>query len=233
MLFSIAKSNPLTFVLIIVAIVAIIAIAHYYNKENRILRELKKSRSTRIHRAKQNEYVKLIGKAVGGNNLLIAPLSKRPCLYYYVYVEKKGDKSWRKYLSAEEKQDFFLDVDGERAIIKPAMTHFDFRLRYLVFDHEDSSGTFNDAKAHLESFLKQHDKSSTGFLGWNKTLRFKEGVIEPGETIAVKGIAEWKAIEEEIDGINYSKILTLKGIAEKKLIITDHPKGIASDDTSL
>ncbi len=233
MLLTIAKSSPLPIIIIIAAIVVIIAIAHYYNKENRMLRELKKSRSTRIHLANQNEYVKLIGKAVGGNHLLMAPLSKRPCLYYYVYVEKKGNKSWRKYLSAEEKQDFFLDGDGERAIIKPEMTHFDFRLRFLVFDHEDQSGTFNDAQEHLESFLKQHDKSSTGFLGWNKTLRFKEGIIEPNEMIAVKGIAEWKAIEEQIDGINYSKILTLKGTAEQKLIITDHPKGIASDNTSL
>lgn len=42
-----------------------------------------------------------------------------------------------------------------------------------------------------------------------------------GETIAVKGMAQWKAINQEIEGYKGSKILTLTGTKRNKLIITD------------
>lgn len=218
------------FPLIIFALVIIaIPISIYFNKRNVILRELKKSNKTQINRARQHEYVKIVGTAIGGNEPLIAPLSGRPCFYYYVIVEKKGDKSWHTYFEEERCQDFFIEANGERAMIKPALTLSDYRKTYFVIDHEDASGSFNDAKPHLEKFLRKHGKESKGLFGFNKTLRFKEGIIEPNESIAIKGIAEWKAFNEPIEGYSYSKILTLKGTREQKLIITDDPEGVDSD----
>lgn len=218
------------YLIFMIAIIAIIAIlTYYFSKKQRVLRELKKSEAIPISRAKQGDYVKIIGKAVGGNQLLKAPLSGRPCLYYYVLVEKKGDKSWHTYVEEEDGQDFFLETGFERAIVKPKGTHFGYRRTLFVFDHKDKSGSFNDAKPHLEQFLKRHGKESVNFIGFNKTLRYSEGVIEEGETIAVKGIAQWKTLNEPIEGYTYSKLLTFIGDEKNKLIITDLPEAVKKE----
>ena len=76
----------------------------------------------------------------------------------------------------------------------------------------------------LEKLLRKHQKESTGFFGFNKTLRYREGIIEEGEAIAVKGLAQWKTLSEPIEGYSYSKLLTLTGDKKHKLIITDVPE---------
>jgi len=226
-------SDNLIPILIIGLFLGAMVLSYLFSKEKRMLRELKKSQPVSIHRAKQNTYIKLVGKAIGGNNLLKAPISGRPCVYYNVLVEKKDDKSWHKYAAEEQAQDFFLEVGSESAIIKPGLTHFEFKTTWFTFDHKDESGWFNDAKPHLEQFLKKQGKESVSLLGFNKTLRYREGIIEPNETIAVKGIAEWKTLNEPIEGFNYSKILTLKGTANQKLIITDHPEAVKKERPKL
>lgn len=226
-------SDIIFFLVGFLVVLLVIFISYYYGKKNVILRELKKTDKKPIHRIQQNEYVKIIGKATGGNKPLIAPISGRKCLCYYVLVEKKGNKHWHEYIVEERFQDFFLDNQGERAIIKPRSVHFDFRKLFFEIDHQDSSGTFNDAKPNLERFLKKHGKESEGIFGFNKTLRYREGIIEVGETIAIKGVAEWKTLKEPIEGYSYSKILTLKGTANKKLIITDYHEATRNNSRKL
>ena len=96
------------------------------------------------------------------------------------------------------------------------------RLVYLEKDHRADSGFMNDATARLNNFLESHGKSSIGILGFNKTIRYKEGIIELNEKVAVKGIGQWKSLSEPIEGFSYSKILTLTGTEKQRLIITDH-----------
>ena len=89
--------------------------------------------------------------------------------------------------------------------------------------HNDEN-TFFDKKRKIDisqkegkaKFLKKHGKKSAGLFGFNKTLRFKEGIIETNENIAIKGIAEWKSFNQPIEGYSYSKKLTLKGTAKYK-----------------
>lgn len=61
-------------------------------------------------------------------------------------------------------------------------------------------------------------------FGFNKTLRYTEGIIEVGEEITVAGFVEWETLKEPIEGYSYSKIATLKGSEKQKVIITDLPK---------
>jgi len=153
-------------------------------------------------------------------------------LCYYVIVERKGDKNrWYKYVEEEYFQDFFLKIDDEMVIVRPSKTHIDFQKTYYVIDHEDKSGFFNDAKPHLEKFLNSFDKKSYGILGLNRALRYKEGIIEANETIAIKGLAQWKTYNEPLEGYSYSKILTLTGTEKQKLIITDYPEATKSVQT--
>jgi hypothetical protein len=210
-------------VMIVVGIVFIL-VFYYFGAKAAILRELKKSKSIPITRIKEGEYAKVIGIAKLVKDPIIAPISGRNCVFYQIIVEKKGGKnSWHTVIDETQTQDFFIENRGEMAIVKTDQPK-DFRKIFLEKDHKASSGFWNDANHRLEKYLKRHDRTSQGFLGINKTLRYHEGIIETGETIAVKGIGNWTTLKEPIAGFNYSKVLTLTGSKDKKLLITDLKK---------
>ena len=213
-------------ILMLSAVAIIGIIAYYYSNKKIMLREFKKTRKKQINRIQENEYAKIIGKAKHVNKPLVAPLSGRPCVYYHVIVEVKGDKSWIKMINEEKHQDFFIESSSEMAIVKMSSLQKSMRRFYLVKDYKEKSGFRNDAPEKLEAYLKYHNKKSTGLLGINKTIRYTEGVIELDEPIAVKGLAQWKTLNEPIEGYSYSKILTITGTKKVKLLITDEPKAL-------
>ena len=199
----------------------------YFSTKNRILREFKKSRKKNVNSIKRNEYAKIIGQAKHVNTPLIAPLSGRECVYYHVIVEVQGDKNWRKIIDDVKTQDFFIDCASEMVMIKPETLDKNLKRIYLVKDFNGKSGFRKDLPKNIEAYLAQHNKKSTSFLGTNKQMRYKEGIIALNETIAVKGVAEWKTLNQPIEGYSYSKILTLTGTKKQKLLITDEPKALA------
>lgn len=210
--------------LIIVGGIAFMFIIFYFSAKKMILRELKKSKAIPITRIQEGEYAKAIGVAKLVKDPLIAPISGRNCVFYQIIVEKKGAKnSWSTVINQTVIHDFFIETRGEMAIVKTDQPK-KFRKIFLEKDHKANSGFWNDANHRLEKYLKSHGSSSKGILGFSKTLRYYEGIIEPGERIAVKGIGNWKTIKEPIAGFNYSKVLTLTGGKDQKLLITDVKK---------
>ena len=207
-------------------IILIGLLSYYFSKKNRMLREFKKTRKKSINSIKRNEYAKIIGKAKHVGEPLVAPLSGRKCVYYHVVVEVKGNKSWRKIIDDVESQDFFISAASEMAIVKTSNLRVDSKYIHLVKDFSKNSGFRKDAPANLEAYLKKHSKKSTGLFGVNKQMRYREGVIEIDENIAVKGMAEWESLREPIKGYSYSKILTLTGTKKQKLLVTDEPKAL-------
>lgn len=222
----IKEDNFLIPIVIFSAVGVIMFLSFYFSDKNRILRELKKSRRKNISNVRDREYAKLVGKAKYVHEPLIAPLSGRKCVYYHVLVERKGDKSWHTMIDETKKQDFFIESNSELAIVKADSETDSFKRVYLVKDHEKNSGFMNDPTIKLENYLAQHNKDSTGLLGFNKTIRYKEGIIALDEKIAVKGIGKWKALNEPIEGFSYSRVLTLQGSEKEKLLITDEPKAL-------
>lgn len=212
--------------LIFLGIGLIILIGTYFSSKNRILRQLKKMRRKPIYSVRDREYVKIIGKAKHAGEPLIAPLSKRKCVYYDVKVEQKGDKSWHIIIDDILFQDFYIQEGSDHAIIQLNKTRKKQKLIHLVTDHTLHSGTFKEIPREFESYLKKHGKKSKGFLGFNKTLRYTERIIELDEEIAAMGIGKWTTIDTPIDGYSDSRILSLAGTEKQKLLITDEPKGL-------
>ncbi|MEL6810055.1 MAG: hypothetical protein AAFP76_01830 [Bacteroidota bacterium] len=206
------------------AVLLIIGISYFFSPKNIILRAMKKVDATSISRVQNDAYVKIIGKAKNVKEPLVAPLSGRPCLFYQVLVlKKRGKNGWDTVIDQTRTQDFFIEVQGEMAMVKMDGSQA-FRKIYLDKDHKKTSGTWNDPTPRLEAFLQQNGISSKGFFGFNKTMRYQEGIIELDERIAVKGIGNWKSLGEPIEGFHYSKILSISGNKDRKLLITDLKK---------
>ncbi|MDY8137002.1 hypothetical protein [Aquimarina sp. 2201CG5-10] len=228
-LFSSFQLTDKTFYIIIgiIVILSIVAISYYFSDRNRILRKLKSVVAKRILLVKENEYAKIIGKAQHIDESLISPIGKRKCVYYQIKVEEERggkNKHWHTIIKEEKAIDFIIESKGEKAIIKPH-TGSQAKLVYIIKDVKHKSGFWKDSPAFLENYLKSHGKDSTGLFGFNKKIRYREGVIEIGETIAVMGIGNWKETDQSFDRYS-SKNLFLSGDKTNKLLITDDPKAI-------
>ena len=214
-------------VLIILAVATIAFCVYYFNGKQVILRKLAKTRHKSISSLKTNEFVKVHGKALHVQEPLIAPLSKRKCIFYTIEIEKRvstGKSShWKTIIDDQKIQDFFIEQNGNYVIVKPIKNPRNF-ISHLVIDTKTSSGTFNDPTPEFEALLKQYGIDSETYFGFNKSLRYKEGIIEVGEKITVAGVAKWKTLSEPIPEYSYSKIVELVSEGKEKLIITDHPK---------
>ncbi len=213
---------------LIILVIAIVAFCFYYfSGKQVILRKLSKTRHKSISSLKTNEFVKVHGKALHVQDPLIAPLTKRKCIFYTIEIEKRvstGKSShWKTIVDDQKIQDFFIEQNGSYAIVKPSKKSKNF-ISHLVIDTKISSGTFNDPTPEFEALLKQYNIDSQTYFGFNKSLRYKEGIIEIGEKITVAGIAKWKTLSEPIPEYAYSKIVELVSEGKEKLIITDDPK---------
>ncbi len=181
-----------SFIWVIVLIVfAAFAIYNYYFSEAaRIRRALKGAQKKTIAEVAQGEVAKIVGRVRPVTDLLTAPLSGRRCVYFEATVEeyRSSGKSgrWVEIIRESEVSDFLVEDGTGRALVKTSMMK-----ALLHKDTELTSGFLNDASADLEAFLRRHGRESKGWV-FNKSLRYKEGVFEPGETVSVLGQAKWE-----------------------------------------
>ena len=212
--------------LFVIGVGALIFVGVYFNTKNKILRKLKKARRKNIQNVRENEYVKIIGKAKYAGEPLIAPLSKRKCVYYDVKVKEQRGKHWKNIINDVQFQDFFIQTGTDNAAIH-LNTRRGFEKRvHLVADHAFSSGFFNNTDEEVERYLGQYGKNSRGAFGFNRTMRYTERIIAVDEEIAVMGIGKWTTIDTPIDGYSDSRVLTLSGNSKQRLLITDEPKAM-------
>ena len=214
--------------IIIISIVSVVAIIifliYYFNPKTIILRRLKKLRFSKIGSLQNHHYSKVEGNALNVNQPLIAPLSKRECVFYQILIEKKvnsGKNShWKTIVDEEKIQDFFVEQTGERLLIFPKPNPKNY-YAYLVSDKKANSGTFNDPTPEFQSLLDNYGIESTGLFGFNKQLRYRESIIEVGERITVAGYVKWVELEQPVSDYNYSRVATLVAKDKNKILITD------------
>lgn len=209
------------FYLVAFIIIVIVVLTFYFSKKAVIKRKLKKAEQKRIADFRDGDIAKIVGEVEFVDKPLMAPLSNRECSCYYVHIEQKvtsGKNSHWKTLIEEEVACKFLIKDGSQY----AFINDDNIKSYIVQDRNYSSGFLNDASNHLEQYLNSKGYESEGFLGLNKTLRYKEGILEKGEEIAVLGKGEWK--NSELVGLpaKYGRVLEITSLDEA-IYLSDDP----------
>ncbi|WP_456442143.1 hypothetical protein [Psychroserpens sp.] len=220
-------SGPIVVILFFCGIGIIIFCTYYFSRKNVIIRTLAKIPHKPASSLKTNELYKVSGKALHVKDPLIAPYTNRKCVFYQIIIEQRvssGKSShWKTLIKEERFQDFFIQTKNDFVIIKP-QEHPKNYICHLVKDKDQSSGAFNDPTPRLGRILESYNINPETFLGFNKKIRYKEGVIEIGETVTVAGIAKWKTLSEPLPEYPYSKIATLESGEKQKIIITDLPE---------
>jgi len=208
--------------IVIIVFVTVFLLILFFGKKTIIKRRLKKAELKRLLEFIDGDIAKIVGNVEFIGDGLIAPLSGRKCAYYYVHVEQQvssGKSSHWKTIIEENVVDKFVIRDGvDYAYINDRNVK-----SYIVQDRNYKSGLFNDATQQLENYLHIKGYESENMLGLNKTLRYKEGVLEEGEEIAVFGKGEWK----DVDSLNlpekYRRVLEITSTNEEAIYLSDDP----------
>jgi len=187
--------SPVAVVVFVLAIGAVVALLFWwFSADQRAKRAMRGVPKRSIADVVEGERARIVG-SVDVREPIYAPLSGRPCAYWRVTVEEKrssGKNSyWRKIVDEHEGVDFFLtDGTGKAKIevmhAQPVLAH----------DARGGSGFLNDPTPELESFLAERGHDTQGWI-FNKTIRYREGVAEPGELVAVVGTGRWERDPDE------------------------------------
>lgn len=210
------------FMLAIIFVLAAIAnrVYNFHKDQRRFKRTLRNAPILTVGDFADGTEAKLVGKV----RLLAeirSPLTGRPCAHYHVAVEVRGIpseenvSSWSNFIEEKKTVDFVLDDGTGRAIVEAE----DAQISVVKDAHlaHFRPGTFNDATPQLESFLVKHGRKSTGLFGFNKGLRYEEGVIEEGELVTVFGRGVW-----ENDGSGTRRLVICKP-RDGHLRVSDDP----------
>ena len=116
-----------------------------------------------------------------------APFSGRPAVWAKVVVQEhrgSGKNSrWVTIVNEVAERVFLVDDgSGQHARVFPTGAQVLLNTQKVA-----SSGTFNDASPQLAEFLAQRGIATTGFFGFNKSLRYEEALLCPSDPIYALG----------------------------------------------
>jgi len=141
-----------------------------------------------VAQAPGNALVEIKGRVVPSEQGIIqTPFSGRHAVWTRITVQElrsSGRNSyWHTLLTEADGRVFMVDDgSGQMARVMPVGAN-------VMLDKQSiaSSGTFNDAQPHLEAFLASRGLKSTSWLGLNKSMRYEEELIAPGDPVYALG----------------------------------------------
>lgn len=116
-----------------------------------------------------------------------SPFSNKPAVWARISVQEWRQQgrsgSWVTIIQESEGRPFMVDDgSGQSARVLPDGA-------IILLDEKEAarSGTFRDANPQLEAFLQSRGHKSTSFFGTNKSMRFVEEILAPGEDLFALG----------------------------------------------
>lgn len=202
---------------IVIAVVVTAAISvfvtWFFARDRRVRRAIAAAPIVKIGEVKAGDTVRVTGKLEHGPSTLDAPFSHRPCAHFDALLEERyvddGKEAWSTVAHETSSRPFFLVDDTGKAQIDT--TRFE---GIVVRDHHKHQGDLDRDKA--TAFLAKHGHAAE--MPEGRVLRYREGVLEAGETVTVLGKARFETHEG------------------KKLLVLGPPEGgsvRASDDPNL
>ncbi|BDX39517.1 hypothetical protein CYCD_28720 [Tenuifilaceae bacterium CYCD] len=212
---------------VLVLVAVIVFFRCYLSRKAVVRRKLKNAIDKHISGFMNGDIAKIVGMVDIVGKPLYAPLSGRKCAYYYVLVEQRvsnGKSTYWKTIIEEERAGEFLLKDGRYC----AHINTQKVKSYLVQDRIYTSGFMEDATEVLEKYLCAHGHKSENFIGLNKSLRYKEGVLEQGEVVAAMGRGEWKDAAQFNLSITLDRVLVIAATDDEPVYLSDDPATVRS-----
>lgn len=165
----------------------------------KVRRALKITPEKPAHLVKEGEYVKVTGRICVLGEVITAPFSGRPCVYYCASAKRRNDEAYATIVKEEVMADVIL-YDGKNYVVIES----DDPVSYLDEDAEGKPGLFYDMPPHFEEFMRRNGKEA------DSTLTFFEAVLQQDETVTATGYAEWRPASAFKFTLPCSHVLVLK-----------------------
>lgn len=195
-----------------------------YSTERKQRRRMRQTPRFAIAELPENTIGKLVGRVrPSSRTLLEAPLSGRLCVYYEVSIDAMSGPTLVRVLATEnEGMEFMLDDGTARCFVDPAhaeiSTGIDFVSRSNLRLHSDRQ----------HDLIVRHHLSGVRLRSAD-SLRFREGILECDETIAVVGggvrDTDPEATRSAYRDENNVR-LCLTGTPKNPLLISDDPRAL-------
>jgi len=167
--------------------------------------------------------VEIFGDAVQSkNNILKSPFSNKDCVYYKYSIEELRSSGknthWVTVDKGEERRLFFLKDETGSVLVNPKHAKID-----IPVDNRYNSSLGHDPTEAAKQFLASRNIRWEGFLlGLNKTMRYAESFIAPGDKLYIMGTAgDNPFVKEASVEKGVEDIMIQKGKFEKFYYISD------------
>ena len=217
----VAHSNLTLPVIGCIIILLLITISTIFSSKYIVIKAFKKAKTKAISNLSTKAYVKIVGHVKPTNKILIAPLSGKKCIYYKFTIQVKDKKNWKQIINHTQCTDFFIEDSSGIALITSSAINKNTSVMHITNLLKESLKPNNKK---IKSYLKTINKKELNTYG---ILKCKEVIIEQNCKVGIKGLTSWKTLQHTIKGFAYSKIISLSGTKQKKLLITDAAKLIA------
>lgn len=208
------------FVILGAIVIGVIIYAIFFNRAAVVKRALRKTPPKEMRDVLSGDIVRLKGNIDLCGKVLIAPLSGRKCAYYHVEIlqhKSSGKNSrWVTILNDEQAGDIVIRDGRHHAIIPSTGAKC-----FLVQDHNKHSGFMNDASPELNAYLQSKGIKSVSWIGLNKSLKYREGILEANEVITAAGKANWISKSQVNFDIPSDRILMLEPHEKDCVYFTD------------
>lgn len=192
-------------------------------KQKRLIENTPTSKIRSIAMGLVEIYGAVVPKEAG---ILKSAFSAKDCVYckYTIEEYRSSGKShqWVTVKSGEMAVPFFLKDETGAVLVDPKEANME-----IPMDFEFRSGWNNDPPQQIQQFLISNGMDFEGFLGFNKTMRYREYIIEPGNNLYVMGTAADNPDFSHMggaDAVNSAHIRIQKGANDKTYYISDRPE---------
>ncbi len=186
--------------------------------------------TTPIAHAPGNTVVEIKGRIQPSEQGLVqTPFSGRHAVWVRVTVQELRSsgrsRHWHTILTEVDGRPFMVD-DGSGQMARVMVDDAN-----VILDKQNvaSSGTFNDAAPHLEAFLAMRGLKSTSWIGLNKSMRYEEEILAPGDTVYALGPSRREAGPPVHDGYRMapgSMLVMFHGMGpDGELLLTNKSEG--------
>jgi hypothetical protein len=214
--------------------IALFAVGLYFYKKKQLIADTPTSKIRSIAMG----LVEIFGQVIPiKERFFKSPFTDKECVYYQFTIEEyrsSGKNShWVTIKKGEQRGLFYLKDDTGRVLIDPTGAKIEAKR-----DFEYQSGLGKDPPEQVIRFLAANNLAHEGFLGLNKTMRYRETIIVPDENLYIMGTAgenplKWEAATNHVDTImiqkgKYEKQYYISDKAEKQILknLTIHTYGI-------
>jgi len=205
--------------LILIGIV-FFAIGLYFYKKKQLIADTPTSKIRSIAIG----LVEIFGQVIPIQERVVkSPFTDKDCVYYNYKIEEYRsngkNSSWVTIKKGEQKDLFYLKDDTGMILIDPTGAQIEAKQ-----DFEYQSGLGKDPPEQVIRFLTTHHLTHEGFFGFNKTMRYRETIIVPDDTLYIMGTAGENPYKKETTAHHVDSLMIQKGKQEKQYFISDKPE---------